>query len=191
MASQVGCRVMFGVESARFTEKRASPHHREQGKPRQRDQPWEHPGQDQPFPFTTAAPAPASRGDRVCQHFGAALFPPVCHCGCWLSWACGFRGFGILVTGTEPGHSHSSPGAISPPFQVLFPLGMKVAPFHPESARPQPVTSLLGQFPSPLRKRRPKTTDFFQGRIKSHHWEPGAGTGQPAQGPAFPNGLGD
>lgn len=117
-----------------------------------------------------AAAAPASKGDRVCQHFGAALSPPGRHRGCWLSWAWGSCGFGILVTGTEPGHSHSSPGAISPPLQVLFPWGMKVAPFHPDTARPQPVTSLLSQFPSLSRERKPKATDFLQARIKSHRW---------------------
>lgn len=53
-----------------------------------------------------------------------ALSPPACHHGCWLSWECDSHGFGILVTGTGPGHSHSSPGAISPPPQVLFPWGM-------------------------------------------------------------------
>lgn len=75
LALQVGCVVMFGVKSARLPVSLRNGHLPAMGDSGDlwlKDQLWEQPGQDQHLLLATAALAPLSRGDRVCQHFGAA-----------------------------------------------------------------------------------------------------------------------
>lgn len=75
LALQVGCVVVFGVKSARLPVSLRNGHLPATGDSGDlwlKDQLWEQPGQDQHLLLATSALAPLSRGDRVCQHFGAA-----------------------------------------------------------------------------------------------------------------------
>lgn len=125
---------------------------------------------DQSFLLSTAAPAPAEG-----TGFASTLGQPCPHLS--VTMAAGSAGhvapvgLGSLSQGqnraTATHHQELSPGAV---LSRCCSHGERRLHHSSLTARPQPVTSLLSQFPTLLRERRPKTTDFLQVRIKSHHW---------------------
>lgn len=102
LASQVGCGVVFGAKSICLPVSLRNGHlpaTGDSGEPRLKDQRGEQPGQH--LLLAMAAPAPPSRGDGACRHFGTAMSWAGCHRGCWLSWGRGSCSLWVPVTPWE------------------------------------------------------------------------------------------